>query len=394
MTHSRFPTIGHVDIGIQNVLKLNSPNKCTYLFLLCSVMDEIEEMEQQPIATESVFANVEPMTEPTSAVEAAAAAVVSLSNSAAQQQMPNQQEITEQEIGQQELVQQALQEAEVIEENTTVTTVTAPAEFNPPSTSLPISTTQLQLNSSLPISANLEVTGTLTSTPVSANAEIHPISTSMVAVTGISSTPVKVDHDVQPHSQSYDEVKEWLVTQQEAEQEPVIPAPTQKLSRRRYSVDFKLLAVDYTKTHSKNETARHFKVHKKQIQEWCKHKDDLIAMKNIVDSGGKVTRGQGRKSLFRSNAGLRPYSIAIDNAVRDYFVDCSKAGLKVTKRMLQEKAYELHQSRTDGNANFTGSDGWLTKFVQRHGINLKDGTIENPGEMFTSEPEPSQNRKY
>ena len=357
-------------------------------------MDEIEEMEQQPIATESVFANVEPMTEPTSAVEAAAAAVVSLSNSAAQQQMPNQQEITEQEIGQQELVQQALQEAEVIEENATVTTVTAPAEFNPSSTSLPISTTHLQLNSSLPISADLEVTGTLTSTPASANTEIHPISTSMVAVTGISSTPVKADHDVQPHSQSYDEVKEWLVTQQEAEQEPVIPAPTQKLSRRRYSVDFKLLAVDYTKTHSKNETARHFKVHKKQIQEWCKHKDDLIAMKNIVDSGGKVTRGQGRKSLFRSNAGLRPYSIAIDNAVRDYFVDCSKAGLKVTKRMLQEKAYELHQSRTDGNANFTGSDGWLTKFVQRHGINLKDGTIENPGEMFTSEPETSQNCKY
>ena len=367
-------------------------------------MDEIEEMEQQPIATESVFANVEPMVESTSAVEAAAAAVVSLSNSADQQQMPNQQEIAGQEIRQQELVQQALQEAEVIEENPTVTAVTAPAEFNPSSTSLPISTAQLQLNSSLPISGNLEITGTLTSTPVSANTEIHPISTSlvantqihpistsMVAVTDISSTPVKADHDVQPHSQSYEEVKDWLITQQEAEQEAVVPAPTQKLSRRRYSVDFKLLAVDYTKTHSKNETARHFKVHKKQIQEWCKHKDDLIAMKNIVDSGGKVTRGQGRKSLFRSNAGLRPYSIAIDNAVRDYFVDCSKAGLKVTKRMLQEKAYELHQSRTDGNANFTGSDGWLTKFVQRHGINLKDGTIENPGEMFTSEPEASQN---
>ena len=355
-------------------------------------MDEIEEMEQQPIATESVFANVEPMAEPTSAVEAAAAAVVSLSNSAGQQQISSQQEICP-AIEQQELVKQALQEAEVIEENPTVIAVTAPAEFNPSSTSLPISTTQLQLNSSLPISANLEVTGALTSTPVSANTQIHPISTSMVAVTDISSTPVKVDHDVQAQSQSYDEVKDWLITQQEAEQEAVVPAPTQKLSRRRYSVDFKLLAVDYTKTHSKNETARHFKVHKKQIQEWCKHKDDLIAMKNIVDSGGKVTRGQGRKSLFRSNAGLRPYSIAIDNAVRDYFVDCSKAGLKVTKRMLQEKAYELHQSRSDGNANFTGSDGWLTKFVQRHGINLKDGTIDNPGEIFISEPEASQNCK-
>ena len=363
------------------------------------VMDEIEQMEQQPIATESVFANVEPMPEPTSAVEAAAAAVVSLSNNAVQQQMPQQEEMTEQGIGQQELVQQALQGAEVIEENSTVaavTAVTAPAEFDPSSANLPISTTAIQLNSSLPISANLEVASTLTSTPVSSSLQAQPASTSMVAVTDISGTPVKVVHDVQPQqSQSYDEMKDWLVTQQEAEQETVVvPATTQKLSRRRYSVDFKLLAVDYTKTHSKNETARHFKVHKKQIQEWCKHKDDLIAMKNIVDSGGKVTRGQGRKAMFRSNAGLRPYSIAIDNAVRDYFVDCSKAGLKVTKRMLQEKAYELHQSRTDGNANFTGSDGWLTKFVQRHGINLKEGTIENPGELFTSEPETSQNCKY
>lgn len=361
-------------------------------------MDEIEQMEQQPIATESVFANVEPMSDSTSAVEAAAAAVVSLSNNANQQQVPQQeireQEIREQEISQQELVQQALQEAEVIEENPAVTTVTAPAEFDPASANLPISTTPLQLNSSLPISANLEVTSTLTSTPVSTSLQVHPTSTSMVAVTDITGTPIKVDHDIQPQSQSYDETKDWLVTQQEGEQETVVvPAPTQKLSRRRYSVDFKLLAVDYTKTHSKNETARHFKVHKKQIQEWCKHKDDLIAMKNIVDSGGKVTRGQGRKSLFRSNAGLRPYSIAIDNAVRDYFVDCSKAGLKVTKRMLQEKAYELHQSRTDGNTNFTGSDGWLTKFVQRHGINLKEGTIENPGEMFTSDPDASQNCK-
>ena len=358
-------------------------------------MDEIEEMEQQPIATESVFANVEPMTEPTSAVEAAAAAVVSLSNNAGQQQTAKR-EIVGEELGQQELVQQALQEAEVIQDNTATVTavhVTAPAEFDPSSTSLPISTPQLQINSSLPISGNLEVTSALTSTPIAAITQIHPASTSMVAVTDVTSTPVKVDHDVQPHSQSYEEVKDWLITQHVPEQEAVVPAPTQKLSRRRYSVDFKLLAVDYTKTHSKNETARHFKVHKKQIQEWCKHKDDLIAMKNIVDSGGKVTRGHGRKSLFRSNAGLRPYSIAIDNAVRDYFVDCSKAGLKVTKRMLQEKAYELHQSRTDGNANFTGSDGWLTKFVQRHGINLKDGTIENPGEMFTSDPEASQTRK-
>lgn len=357
-------------------------------------MDEIEQMEQQPIATESVFANVEPMPEPTSAVEAAAAAaVVSLSTNAGQQQIPKQ-EVTEQ---QQELVQQALQEAEVIEENVTATTVTAPAEFDP-SANLPIATTQLQLNSSLPISANLEVTSTLTSTPVPTSTQIHPANTSMPVATEISNTPVKVDHDMQLQSQSYDEatIKDWLVTHHEPEHvhETVVPVTTQKLSRRRYSVDFKLLAVDYTKTHSKNETARHFKVHKKQIQEWCKHKDDLIAMKNIVDSGGKVTRGQGRKSLFRSNAGLRPYSIAIDNAVRDYFVDCSKAGLKVTKRMLQEKAYELHQSRTDGNANFTGSDGWLTKFVQRHGINLKEGTIENPGEMFTSDPEVSQTCKY
>lgn len=347
-------------------------------------MDEIEQMEQQPIATESVFANVVS----TAAVEAAAAAVVSLSNSTGQQEVP-QQEIAEQEIGQQGLVQQALQEAEVIEENSTVTAVTAAAEFDP-STNLPISTTQLQLNSNLPISANLEVASTLTSTPVSTILQVHPASAPM-AVTDITGTPVKAENDAQP--QSYEEVKEWLITQQEGEQETVVPASTQKLSRRRYSVDFKLLAVDYTKTHSKNETARHFKVHKKQIQEWCKHKDDLIAMKNIVDSGGKVTRGQGRKSLFRSNAGLRPYSIAIDNAVRDYFVDCSKTGMKVTKRMLQEKAYELHQSRSDGNTNFTGSDGWLTKFVQRHGINLKEGTIDNSGEMFSSEPEAPQSSK-
>lgn len=351
-------------------------------------MDEIEQMEQQPIATESVFANVEPMPEPTPAVEAAAAAVVSLSNSVGQQEVP-QREVAEQDIGQQELVQQALQDAEVIDENPAVTSATTSAEFDP-STNLPISTTQLQLSNSLPISANLEVNSALTSTPVSSNIQIHPTSTP-VAVTDVIGTPVKDENNAQQQSQSFGEMKDWLVTQQEAEQEAVVPNTTQKLSRRRYSVDFKLLAVDYTKTHSKNETARHFKVHKKQIQEWCKHKDDLIAMKNIVDSGGKVTRGQGRKSMFRSNAGLRPYSIAIDNAVRDYFVDCSKAGLKVTKRMLQEKAYELHQSRSDGNTNFTGSDGWLTKFVQRHGINLKEGTIENPGEMFSSEPDGNQN---
>jgi len=323
-------------------------------------MEEIEQMEQQPIATENVFQNVEPISTSAEVIEAAAT-VASLSNTTTQP----------------ELAQQTAT-LEVIEDN--IPAVTAPAEFDPsvdPNTvGLPMST-NLQLNSNLPISANLEVTSTLTSTPASASLQM-PSTGPVMAVPDLTGTPSKVEEG--EHSKSFDEVKEWLIGQT-AEQETVVPTTTQKLSRRRYSVDFKLLAVEYTKTHSKNETARHFKVHKKQIQEWCKHKDDLVAMKSIVDSGGKITRGQGRRSPFRSNAGLRPYSIAIDNAVRDYFIDCTKQGIKVTKRMLQEKAYELHHSRSDGNQNFTGSDGWLTKFVQRHGINLKDGTIDNPLEQ-------------
>ena len=164
-------------------------------------MDEIEQMEQQPIATESVFANVEPMSELTSAVEAAAAAVVSLSNNANQQQVP-EQEIREKEISQQELVQQALQEADVIEENPKVTTVTAPAKFDPASANLPISTIPLQLNSSLPILANLEITSTLTSTPVSTSLQA-PATADVPAAELPTPSPTKDDKILQEKKEKW-----------------------------------------------------------------------------------------------------------------------------------------------------------------------------------------------
>lgn len=144
-------------------------------------------------------------------------------------------------------------------------------------------------------------------------------------------------------------------------------------TRKLYPMKLKLEVVEYAKTHSKQATARHFKIHRRMVQRWCSEEDELLMYKN-----SDITRKPG--------AGMRPMYEKIDQKLADFFKFCIDNGIHVTSHMLKTKALELHKMEEGGSSDFKASGGWLRGFMRRNGISFKEQSI-NPTLIMTEKEE-------
>ena len=69
----------------------------------------------------------------------------------------------------------------------------------------------------------------------------------------------------------------------------------QTKSQRSFTIQFKLAALDFLKTHSVQQTANEFKVDPKRIREWRTAKDRLEAQFETGNKNRKRLIGAGKK---------------------------------------------------------------------------------------------------
>ena len=127
-----------------------------------------------------------------------------------------------------------------------------------------------------------------------------------------------------------------------------------------YTVVFKLKAVEIAEKSSKGAAAREVNVDPKRIREWCSQKDKLLAMKKEGKSRRKRLKGGGRKALDEE----------MEEQLFDWILEMRGRNLRVSRRMIQDKARELVTTME----RFVASRGWLDLFMKRHGLSLRRKT--------------------
>ena len=140
--------------------------------------------------------------------------------------------------------------------------------------------------------------------------------------------------------------------------ESTCTSTTASTRKRNYTVAFKLKVVEYTQDHSKRETSKMFGIDRKRVQDWCKQKEDLC--------------GAGRSAKRLKGGGAKPLFTPIEEQLVQFIRSKREEKKRVTRKSLKEAAVKLH--RAAGNYSFSGSDGWLGRFMARNRISLRRRT--------------------
>ena len=129
-------------------------------------------------------------------------------------------------------------------------------------------------------------------------------------------------------------------------------------SRRSYSVNFKLKAIELAEEKGKHFAAKALNVDRKRIRDWCQNK---MKIKDQPKSK-KRALGGGRKCKFPG----------LEESLLQWFSERRSAGVRVTGKALKREALRLH--RLNGNQSFKASHGWFRRFQKRHSISFRRST--------------------
>ena len=138
-----------------------------------------------------------------------------------------------------------------------------------------------------------------------------------------------------------------------------------KLIKRHYTEKQKRRVVDYARHHGINPAARHSSMPRKNIHRWMKEYAavNYDYTKVSKDRHGKKNRkGQGRKLSYR---------ITIDEKILEWVLFQCESHLAVSSQLLQDKAKLLVKPH---NPAFSGSEGWLRRFMRQHILVLRAST--------------------
>ncbi len=133
----------------------------------------------------------------------------------------------------------------------------------------------------------------------------------------------------------------------------------QKKERHRsFHLSFKLRAIEVAEKKSKEAAAREFDVDPKQIREWCKKKNELMAL----------SKTSGSKSRKRLRGGCRRFRFEdMEESLLSWITELRERNLRVSRRMIVEQAKSLVTVDAAG-VPFKASMGWLRHFMKRHGL--------------------------
>ena len=147
-----------------------------------------------------------------------------------------------------------------------------------------------------------------------------------------------------------------------------MPSPGLAVKHKKYTIKFKEEVVKYAKEHSVVATAQKFRIHRKNVQEWKRMENRLHSVETRHDKTYRLP-GSGRKVQNET----------VEKAVMDFVRNCRVKKLHVSRSMIKLKAIEIFQNMVSEDDtkpdSFTASEGWLTKFLERHNLTL--GKINN-----------------
>ena len=101
----------------------------------------------------------------------------------------------------------------------------------------------------------------------------------------------------------------------------------------------------------------------KRIREWRSQKEVL---EQLYDDGQK-------KRLRLDGAGRKIKSDQLEQRLREWISSQRESRLRVSRKMIQKKALEWYREENQDN-EFTASNGWLEKFLERNGFVLRRKT--------------------
>ena len=100
------------------------------------------------------------------------------------------------------------------------------------------------------------------------------------------------------------------------------------------------------------------------IREWRGNKDQLEKLRQ---------RSNGAERFRLDGAGEKPLAPEMEDVLLEWIHSRWLKGLRVSRKLIMRKA--LHLSKEQQNMeDFTASNGWIQKFMSRHGLSLRRKT--------------------
>ncbi|KAM7373728.1 hypothetical protein PAMP_008562 [Pampus punctatissimus] len=127
--------------------------------------------------------------------------------------------------------------------------------------------------------------------------------------------------------------------------------------RRKFDVNFKERVLQYAEENSGEKTARHFDIDPKRIRYWRKQKSELL----LADKKRARLAGGGRKKV----------SAELERLLSEWIYSMREKNIRVTTKMIKNKALEIYPSVSDAGQVFVASRGWLQRFLQRNNLSLQ-----------------------
>ena len=133
------------------------------------------------------------------------------------------------------------------------------------------------------------------------------------------------------------------------------------LKLKKYTVKYKVDAIEYAKVNGNTRAARQFSVDRKRIIEWRKQEGKLREACSVSYNRSRVNGG-----------GKKPFFPELDTKVMDYIQERRRLGARVTGVGVRAEARRLHALY--GNQNFKGSCQWLRRFMTRNKLSFRRRT--------------------
>ena len=195
--------------------------------------------------------------------------------------------------------------------------------------------------------------------PKETTALVNPVAVEELMPEDLSSVLPSAGPVVVPKAKTLRDVEEAPVSGSN----PVISSATQSMIALRskvkkyYTIDFKLECVAYAESHSKCAAARHFKVDRRRVQDWCSQKKSLLHIHSMTSVEKMPDESDIEKQLAA--------------------VVKEKLGSRktLTRKMVKDEALRLF--REHGNNTYIPSVGWVAKFLIRNNISLVSQPLFN-----------------
>ncbi|EFO93564.1 hypothetical protein CRE_02626 [Caenorhabditis remanei] len=132
------------------------------------------------------------------------------------------------------------------------------------------------------------------------------------------------------------------------------PKPVVQKRRFNYTLAYKMEVIKWAESTNNCQASTRFGVPRQCIQSWRKMKNELLLEEIQGKSGKKKRLGGGGRPLK---------NVEVDEKLEEWLKEKQADGVKITGKMIKEYAMTISE-----NEDFKASNGWLQRFMIRHGL--------------------------